>query len=118
MIINGHILEFEVSVKSYSGLLIIDIEYVNKQTNKIYINKQTNNIYINKQKTAKAGFNPNSIKNFINVKTTFKNIFDNLIQNITNLQICIFLDPLYLSQIKSDPHKIFRVYSCGCPRMI
>ena len=27
----------------------------------------------------KTGFNPNSIKNFINVKTTFKNIFHNLI---------------------------------------
>ena len=37
-------------------------------------------MYINKQTTAKAGFNPNSIKNFINVKTTFKNIFHNLIQ--------------------------------------
>ena len=36
-------------------------------------------MYINKQTTAKAGFNPNSIKNFINVKTTFKNIFHNLI---------------------------------------
>ena len=65
------------------------MKYVNKQTNKIYINKQTNNIYINKQTTAKAGFNPNSIKNFINVKMTFKNIFHNLIQNITNLKICM-----------------------------
>ena len=27
----------------------------------------------------KAGFNPNSIKSFINVKTTFKKIFHNLI---------------------------------------
>ena len=36
-------------------------------------------MYINKQTTAKARFNPNSIKNFINVKTTFKNIFHNLI---------------------------------------
>ncbi len=34
-------------------------------------------MYINKQTTAKAGFNPNSIKNLINVKTTFKNIFHN-----------------------------------------
>ena len=75
-------------LKSFRVQLIIDIKYVNKQTNKIYINKQTNNIYINKQTTAKAGFNPNSIKNFINVKTTFKNIFHNLIQNITNLKIC------------------------------
>ena len=32
-----------------------------------------------KKITAKAGFNPNSIKNSINVKTTFKNIFHNLI---------------------------------------
>ena len=63
MIISGQILEFEVSVESYSGLLIIDIKYVNKQTNNMYINKQT---------TAKAGFNPNSIKNLINMKTTFK----------------------------------------------
>ena len=59
-----------MSVESYSGLLIIDIKYANKQTNNIYINKQT---------TVKAGFNPNSIKSFINVKTTFKNIFHNLI---------------------------------------
>ena len=59
---------------------IIDIKYVNKQTNNMYINKQT---------TAKAGFNPNSIKNLINVKTTFKNIFHNLIKNITNLIICM-----------------------------
>ena len=36
-------------------------------------------MYINKHTTAKAVFNPNSIKIFINVKTTFKNIFHNLI---------------------------------------
>ena len=48
--------------------MIIDIKYVKKQTNNMYINKQT---------TAKAGFNPNSIKNFINVKTTFKTSFIN-----------------------------------------
>ena len=58
--------------------LIIDVKYVNKQTSKIYINKQTNNIYRNKQTTAKAQFNPNSLKNVINVKTTFKNILHNL----------------------------------------
>ena len=29
-----------------------------------------------------------------------------------------FLDPKYLSQIKSDLHEIFRVGSCGCPKMI
>ena len=46
-------------------------------------------MYINKQTTAKAGFNPNSIKNLINMKTTFKNIFHNLIKNITNLIICM-----------------------------
>ena len=44
-------------------------------------------MYINKQTTAKAEFNPNSIKNLFNVKTTFKNLFHNLIQNITNLKI-------------------------------
>ena len=48
MIIRGQILEFEVSVESYLGLLIIDIKYVNKQTNNIYINEQT---------TAKTDFN-------------------------------------------------------------
>ena len=63
MIISGQILKFEVSVELYSGLLIIDIKYVNKQTNKIYINKQTR---------AKAEFNPSSIKNLFNVKMTFK----------------------------------------------
>ena len=36
-------------------------------------------MYINRQTTAKARFNPNSIKKFINVKTTFRNIFHNLI---------------------------------------
>ena len=36
-------------------------------------------MYINKQTTSNAGFNPKSFKNFINVKTTFKNIFHNLI---------------------------------------
>ena len=36
-------------------------------------------MYTNKQTTAKAGFSLNSIKNFINVKTTFNNIFHNLI---------------------------------------
>ena len=35
-------------------------------------------MYINKQTTVKAGFNPNSIKSFINVEMTFKNIFHNL----------------------------------------
>ena len=48
-------------------------------------------MYVNKKTTVKAEFNPNSIKNFINVKTTFKNIFHNLIQNITNLIICMIL---------------------------
>merc|ERR1712240_224439 len=43
--------------------LIIDMKYVNKQTMNMYINKQT---------TAKAKFNPNSIKNLFNMKTTFK----------------------------------------------
>ena len=32
-------------------------------------------MYINKQTTVKAGFNPNSIENFSNMKLTFKNIF-------------------------------------------
>ena len=31
-------------------------------------------MYINKQRTARAGFNPNSIKKIINLKKTFKNI--------------------------------------------
>ena len=68
------------------------MKYVNKQTNKIYINKQTNNIYIKKQTTAKAGFIPNSIKNFINVKMTFENIFHNTIHidfTISCLQMSI-----------------------------
>ena len=80
MIISGQILEFEVSIELYGGQKIINIRYVNKQTNNMYINKQT---------TAKAGFNPNSIRNLINVKTTFKNIFHNSIKNITNLIICM-----------------------------
>ena len=46
-----------------------------------YVNKQTNNMYIYKQTTAKAGFNPNYIKNFINVKMIFKNIFHNLMEH-------------------------------------
>ena len=29
-----------------------------------------------------------------------------------------FLDPIYLSQIKSDLHKIIRETSCRCPKMI
>ena len=78
-----------VICSSFRVQLIIDIKYVNKQTNKIYINKQTNNIYINKQITAKAEFNKNFIKNFTNMKAIFKNILHNLIQNITNLKICI-----------------------------
>ena len=61
MIISGQILEFEVSVESYSGLLIIDIKYVNKQTNNIYINKQT----------------------------TVSIQIGNMVQNITNLNICM-----------------------------
>ena len=77
MIISRQKLEFEVSVESYWGLLIIDIKYINKQTNNMCINKQT---------TVKAGFNPNSIKNFINMKTTFKNIFLNSI----HIDITIF----------------------------
>ena len=32
-------------------------------------------MYINKKRITKAGFNLNSIKNFINVKILFKNIF-------------------------------------------
>ena len=46
-------------------------------------------MYINKQRTANAGLNPNSIKNSINMKRTIKIIFHNLIQNITNLKICM-----------------------------
>ena len=36
----------------------------------------------------------------------------------TNKQINILLNPKYLSQIKSDLHKIFRVTYCGCPKMV
>ena len=43
-------------------------------------------MYINKQTTVKAGFNTNTIKNFFNVKMTFKNIFHNLI----NIDFIIF----------------------------
>ena len=46
-------------------------------------------MYINTQTTAKVGFNLKSIKNFINVKMTFKKIFHNKIQNITYLKICM-----------------------------
>ena len=46
-------------------------------------------MYMNKQTKAKAGFNAKSIKNFINIMMTFKNIFHNLIQNITKLIICM-----------------------------
>ena len=66
-----------VICSSFRDQLIIDIRYVNKQTNNMYINKQT---------TVKAGFIPNSIKSFINGKTTFKNIFHNLI----NIDFIIF----------------------------
>ena len=45
-------------------------------------------MYINKQTTAKAGVNPNSLRNFINVKTTFKNIFHNLIY-IDFIMVCL-----------------------------
>ena len=55
-----------VNCSSIRDQLIIYLKYVNKQTNKLYINKKT---------TVKAGFNLNSIKNFTNIKTTFKNIF-------------------------------------------
>ena len=47
-------------------------------------------MYINKQTTAKAGFNPNSIKNFIYVKTTFRNIIHNLI----HIDFTIFCLPI------------------------
>ena len=43
-------------------------------------------MYLNKQKTAKARFNPNSIKNFINVKT----IFENTIHNLIDIDFTIF----------------------------
>ena len=36
-------------------------------------------MHINKQTKAKAGFNPKSVKNYIDVKMIFKNIFHNLI---------------------------------------
>ena len=55
-----------------------------------YVNKQTNNMYTNKQKTAQAEYDQNSIKLLFNVETTFKNIFDNLIQNITNHKHYVF----------------------------
>ena len=50
---------------------------------------------INKQTTTKAGVNPNPIKNFINVKTTFNNIFHNLIHidlTVFCLQMSIQID--------------------------
>ena len=53
------------------------------------ISKQ-GNIYINKQTSANGRFNPNSIKNFINVKTIYKNIIHNLI-HIFCLQMSIIL---------------------------
>merc|ERR1711867_293068 len=36
----------------------------------------------------------------------------------TNKQIDIFLNPIYLIQIKSNLHEIFRVYSCWCSKII
>merc|ERR1712215_554326 len=36
----------------------------------------------------------------------------------TNKQNKHVLDLEYVSQIKSDLHEIFRVYFCGCPKMI
>ena len=64
--------------------LIIDMKYVNKQMMNMYINKKT---------TAKAGFNQNTTKNFINVKMTFKNIFHNLI----HIDFAKFVSRLVLS---------------------
>ena len=58
------------SAQSFRDQLIIDVKYVNKQTKNMYLNKQT---------TAKAGFNLHSIRNFSKVKTTFRNIFLNII---------------------------------------
>ena len=52
-------------------------------------------MHINKQATTKAGFNLNSIKNLINLKMTFKNIFFNIIHidlTIFFLQISIQID--------------------------
>ena len=69
-----------------------------KITKSFDVNKQTNNIYINKKTKVKARFNSNSIKNFINVKMTFKNIFHNLIYidfTIFCLQMSIEIDNVY-----------------------
>ena len=75
--------------------LIIDLKYVKEQTDNMYINKQT---------TVKAGFNLNSIKYFTHVKTTFKNIFLNIIyidfvifcqQYKNNTSIHIYLNNRY-----------------------
>ena len=73
----------------------IYIENINKQ-NKQNVYKLTNKQYLYKQKTtAKAGFNLNSIKDFIDMKRTFKNTIHNLIHidsTIFCLQMSIQID--------------------------
>ena len=61
-------------------------------------------MYINKNTTVKAGFNSNTIKNFINVKMTFKNIFHNLI----HIDFTIFC--LQMSTLIGDVSKQGKIY--------
>ena len=80
-------------------------------------------MYINKQTTAKAGFNSNSIDNFINVKMTFKNIFHNLLHidfTIFYLQMSIHIGNIR-KQVKIYINKQItimvgaRSLGCGAP---
>ena len=82
---------------SFRDQMIIDIKYVNKQTNNMFINKQT---------TAKAGFNPNSIKNFINVKTKFKDIINNLIN--TDLTIFCLQMSIQIGTVNIQGKKLYK----------
>ena len=64
-----------------------------------------------------SGKHPVGVPQRLKQKKTNKSI-NKQTNKHTNKQTNTFLDPIYLSQIKSDLHEIFRVYSCGCPKMI
>ena len=64
-------------------------------------------MHINKQTTDKALFNPSSIKNFINVKMTFKNIIHNSI-NI-DFTIVYFQISIQIGNVSKEGKNLYKL---------
>merc|ERR1711867_309049 len=103
----------------YSRMIKAKNKHILKKTNKQINIFQSNFLILNISAKSSRIFTKFSGELSLGVPLLSKQKTNKSINKQTNKQTNKhFLDPIYLSQIKSDLHKIFRAYSCGCPKMI